>query len=199
MVDDPEKGKKTTWSWSDTPDKDDLTIANFLDRAGKLKPVRYNTEIDVATLNKIATVRYQGEKGELGFMEVFRQLPKDQKDDPKNPTKVKRTEYFVKTEQTRSLGKASRMSAERVDQDLVELFGIEAPPKPPAEPKKAAPKGPPTGIPGKPGAPKNLGTPGARPKPPGTKPANIPGAAKSAAQKAKEALKSVPSLPTKTP
>ena len=203
VTEDPEKGKKTTWSWSDTPDKDDLTIANFLDRAGKLKPVRYDTEVDVATLDKIATVKYQGEKGDLGFMEVYRQLPKNQKDDPKNPSKVKRTEYFVKTERTRSLGKASRMSAERVDQDLVELFGIEAPPKPPAEPKKAVPKAAPKAPPGFPGAPGKPAGPAGKTAPktkaPAAKPPSAPGglkdAAKSATQKAKEAIKSVPGVP----
>ena len=189
-VDDPEKGPQTTWSWSDTPDSADLTIANFLDRADKLKPTKYDPDLDPSSLTKIATIRFKGAAGELGYLEMYRQLPSQQVSDDDKAPKSKRTQYWIKTEETRVLGKASPSAGDRVDQDLVELFGIEPPPKAP----KATPPKPP-GLPGGPGAGALPGAPGAPKSPPPGVKANPP--SKPAATKApvKPATPKAPAKP----
>jgi hypothetical protein len=149
-----EKGEHTIWSDAAKPGENDQTLANFIDRVAKLKPTQYDPELAASDLVHIATLRYldTGKKAK-GYLELYRQLPAMQKAtrDPKAP--APRTEYFIKTERTRVLGKVSRLGAERVDQDLVELFGIAPPPAPPEPPP--APKPAPTPTP----AP----TPGAAP------------------------------------
>ncbi len=131
-----EKGDHTIWSDAAKPDENDQTLANFIDRVSKLRPSQYEPSLTAKDLVHIATLRYLDAGGKSkGYLELYRQLPSMQEPstDPKAPPVT--TQYFIKTERTRALGKVSRLSAERVDQDLVELFGIAAPPDPPA-PKK---------------------------------------------------------------
>jgi hypothetical protein len=163
-----EKGEHTIWSDAAKPDENDQTLANFIDRVSKLRPSKYEPSLTASDLVHIATLRYLGADGKSkGYLELYRQLPEMQEaaSEPNAPALT--TQYFIKTERTRALGKVSRLSAERVDQDLVELFGIAAPPDPPA-PKKPAPSPksvPPTPAPKAAPSPVPTPAPKAAPKP----------------------------------
>jgi len=133
------KGKKITWADSATPDESDLMLANFLSRAGKLKAIEYDPKLDATSLDKAVSFHYMDASGaEIGYLEVYRKMPDlDAKPEPGKSLRKPVIEYYIRTELTRVLGKVGRLNAERVDQDLADLFGVEVPklPTPPAVPK----------------------------------------------------------------
>lgn len=116
---DGKKTKRTTWARADSENIEDVTMANFVDRVSKLRPVEYLPDLDPATLTKLARFSYQDDaKKELGYMELY----KGPGDEPARPGAPARDEYYMKTEVTRTLGRVSRLTAERVDQDLSEII-----------------------------------------------------------------------------
>jgi hypothetical protein len=193
-----EKDGREVIHWADKADamENNQTVGNFLDRLGKLKPVEYDTERPVSDLIQVCTVRFFNKHGkELGHTEFYR-LPPD-KQEPDSSGK-RQTHYYVSTERTHSLGKTSRLAAERVDQDAVQIFGIDpAPsaiddaPKMPGQIEDSAPLAPgqeesqPKGATQpKPAAPKPAAPKPAAPKPAAPKPAAPkPAAPKPAAPK----------------
>jgi hypothetical protein len=198
------KGEKTLgWAGKDKPGQPDLSLSNFLSQVDRLKPTEYDPSIDESTLEKVLTVKYRsGGSKVVGQFELFKKnvvtpeiTPPEGGDEKKPDDKV---EYYVKTDLTRIPGKVSRMAAERVEQDIPQLFGggeIKDEGKPagtpgghgghggprapgmkpgqkPAAPGGAAPAGPGTGASGKPGS---GSTPApAAPKAPASKPAGSP-------------------------
>lgn len=174
--------KKTQWADKDEPLKADLTLANFLDRVDKLKPSQYMPEQDPASMMKVATLNYKDKSGkDLGYLELYRKEPAEEEEgdfdavNPK-PKQKPQPEYFIKTARTRVLGKVSKLSAERVHQDLAEMFGAEPVPASP-EPETPTPApgpmpgNPHGGPPGPHGGPTN---PHGGPTPMGPQPAGQP-------------------------
>ncbi len=141
-----EAGEHVVWSYEGSSESSHAALGVFVDRVAKLKPTRYESEIDPSTLVHIATLRYKDEgEASLGYLELYRQLPSAQETTEK-PRSALQTQYYIKTERTRVLGKVGRLGADRVDQDLVALFGIAPPPVSPVAPsvKPVAPVVPPT-------------------------------------------------------
>lgn len=136
-----EKGQHTTWSSATSPGQNDTTLGTFIERVGKLKPAGYEPKLQAGDLIHIATLRYRDDKKQaLGYLELYRQLPTMQEPstDPKLPNQ---TQYYIKTEETRVLGKVGRLAGQQIDRDLVEFFGITPPPVDP-EIEVEAPKPP---------------------------------------------------------
>jgi hypothetical protein len=174
-------GKPAEWADAAAPDKVDQTLANFLDRVGRLVPIDYDAKVQPSALSRLVVLRYRDDKGkDLGYLELYRSSPKatpaaaepgkpatpagaptepgkpatpagaaaqpgkpatppadphghqhgedghDHGTPPASPEAGKppapEVEYYIRTEQTRVLGKVSKLSAERVEQDLKELF-----------------------------------------------------------------------------
>ena len=114
-----EPSKRTTWARADSPRIEDVTMANFVDRVSKLRPVEYLPDLDPAGLTKLARFSYRDAGGkELGYMELY----KGPGDEPASAGATPKDEYYMKTEVTRVLGRVSRLTAERVDQDLAEFL-----------------------------------------------------------------------------
>ena len=121
---------------SGTPD---VALSGFIERVQNLKPTEYDASLEEDDLSRIATLVYRGADKKLGSLTLYRQLPAAQR-----PADAElggaRTQYWVKSERTHAFGKVSRIAAERVDIDLVDLFGIAPGPDTPDEaPPEVAP------------------------------------------------------------
>ena len=134
-----EGGTHVVWEYEEAPGTSEAALSSFVDRVKKLKPTSYDPALEPTSLVHIATLRYRDSgKASLGYLELYRHLPEAQ-EAPKRPGALQQTQYFIKTERTRVLGKVGRLDADRVDQDLVELFGIAAPPAHAERPTPAPP------------------------------------------------------------
>ena len=190
------KGEKTLgWAGKDKAGQPDLSLSNFLSQVDRLKPTEYDPSLDESTLEKVLTVKYRsGGSKVVGQFDLFKKnvvtpeiTPPDGGEEKKPEDKV---EYYVKTDLTRIPGKVSRMAAERVEQDIPQLFGggeikdegkgaswggdRNRPPgsKPAPKPGGSPPAKPDTGASGKPGS--GSTPPPAAPKAPASKPAGSP-------------------------
>jgi hypothetical protein len=109
------KTTRTTWARAESENIEDVTMANFVDRVSKLRPVEYLPDLSAESLTRLARFSYRDAGGkELGYMELYEGPGDSDAPDAKD-------EYYMKTEVTRVLGRVSRLTAERVDQDLVEI------------------------------------------------------------------------------
>jgi hypothetical protein len=122
---DPQGAQVLGWASADAPDRPDLSYSNFLSQVERLKPVDYLPDVDEASLTRLLTIEYRSDAGKvLGTFEFFKRekvsplVAPGGEDDAKDKDEV---EYFVKTELTRIPGKVSKMSAERVEQDIPQL------------------------------------------------------------------------------
>lgn len=178
---DPKGVVSLGWSGKDKPGQADLSLSNFLSQVDRLKPTEYDPAVTEAGLEKVLTVKYRGGGDKvLGQFELYKKnivTPEIKPDTPDGEEKKDdaKVEYYVKTELTRIPGKVSRMAAERVEQDIPQLFGggeIKDESKAPVGPSKSRPGGP---VPGRPGSPGPGGM-----KPPGAAPGGAaPGGAKA--------------------
>jgi hypothetical protein len=167
-------GTMLGWADKKKPGEADMTFGNFLTQIERMKPVEYDPSLDASSLTKVMTLRYTKEGGQsMGTFELYR------KDPPVTPElqpaedskKVNQVDYYVKTELTRVLGKVGRMSAERVTEDLPQLFG--APPKKKDDARSKSPASPgaaPADNPAKPTTDKTKAAPES-PAKPASKPA----------------------------
>ena len=142
----------TVLGWADKkkPGETDVTFGNFLTQIERLRPVEYDPSLEASSLTKVLTLRYTNEGGQsMGTFELYRKDPSVTPElQPSEDTKKdNQADYYVKTELTRVFGKVGRMSAERVTEDLPQLFGA-----PPKKKEDAGSK-----------APAHLGAPGAAP------------------------------------
>lgn len=137
---------RKTWARLESPDQEDVTMANFVDRVSKLRPIDYKPDLDASKLTKMARFSYQDKGGkELGYMILYKGPKPDAK-----PDEEAKNEYYMKTEKTRVLGRVSRLTAERVDSDLTEVFsGFSSSDDgaTPANPGKKTKDAPPTSAP----------------------------------------------------
>ena len=128
---DPESGgTKLGWADQKKPKELDVSFGNFLTQIERLRPVEYEPDLDAGSLTKLITIQYKRSGGDvMGTFELFRKEPAvtPELEPSEESKKANAAEYYVKTELTRVLGKVGKMSAERVTEDLPQLFG--APPK----------------------------------------------------------------------
>jgi hypothetical protein len=109
-------GKTKTWGDPATG-KPDQTLANFIDNIDKLKPTKYESELDAATLTEVVKLTYQDGKGStLGTMTLYK------RDKPAEGPIPATVEYYIMTEKTRVPGVVPKSMAERVDQDIATVF-----------------------------------------------------------------------------
>ncbi|HEY8147181.1 MAG TPA: hypothetical protein VIG06_31080 [Kofleriaceae bacterium] len=156
---DPKGVVALGWSGKDKPGQADLSLSNFLSQVDRLKPTEYDPAVTEASLEKVLTVKYRaGGDKVLGQFELYKKnlvTPEIKPDTPDGEDKKPddKVEYYVKTELTRIPGKVSRMAAERVEQDIPQLFGggeIKDETRVPVGPSKPRPGGP---VPGRSGSP----------------------------------------------
>jgi hypothetical protein len=165
---DPKGVKTLGWASKDKGGQADLSISNFLSQVDRLKPTEYDPAIDESSLEKVLTIKYRSSGGKvIGQFELFKKTQvtpeiKPPEGESKDKAADSKVEYYVKTDLTRIPGKASKMAAERVEQDIPQLFGG-------GEIKDEGQR-----LPGGPGGP---GGHGGMPRPPGGKLAPKPGGA----------------------
>lgn len=101
------------WTPADAPGETDQTFANFVERVEQLWITRYLPEISLDALTRILRVDYSGEEGApLGYLELYR----DAAEPGQAPT------YVLRTEKTRVPGEAAQAVADRVSEDVRQLF-----------------------------------------------------------------------------
>ncbi|HTE50036.1 MAG TPA: hypothetical protein VK698_04130 [Kofleriaceae bacterium] len=155
---EPDPGSGNTiigWADKNKPKEADVTFGNLLAQIERIRPLDYDTSLDPSTLTKVMTLRYVTSGGKpVGTFELYKKeaAVTPELEPSEESKKGNEAEYYVKTELTRVLGKVGRMTAERIADDLPQLFG--APPKareprkvlhepgavPEADPGKTAPK-----------------------------------------------------------
>lgn len=192
---DPKGVVSLGWSGKDKPGQADLSLSNFLSQVDRLKPTEYDPAVTEAGLEKVLTVKYRGSGDKvLGQFELYKKnlvTPEIKPDTPDGADKKSddaKVEFYVKTELTRIPGKVSRMAAERVEQDIPQLFGggeIKDETRVPVGPSKPRPGGPVPGASPGGGKPPTGAAPGGAKAPTGAS-AN-PGSGSSAAPSAPRA------------
>lgn len=123
--DDPATGgHKVSWADARTPDQSDLSFANFLSQIERLRPLEYDPKLDAGSLTRVLTIRYHDKSGKvIGTFDLYKKAaPVTPELNPSDAAK-NQVEYYVHTELTRVLGKVSRMAADRVAEDLPQIFG----------------------------------------------------------------------------
>jgi len=102
-------GQAAVWTEPDDPGQPDLTFANFMERLGQLSIAGFDDEVSERSLDRLLRVDYTGRDGEaLGFVELFRN--------------VEGGAYFLRSERTRVPARTVQVFAERVEQDLSQIF-----------------------------------------------------------------------------
>ena len=122
--DDPATGgHKVSWADAKTPDQSDLSFANFLSQIERLRPLEYDPKLDASSMTKVLTIRYHDKSGKvIGTFELYKKAPQVTPELAPSDAGKSQTEYYVHTELTRVLGKVSAMAADRVADDLPQLF-----------------------------------------------------------------------------
>jgi len=101
------------WVSPDTPDEPDQTFQTFINHIRQLAFTGYDASVNVDTLELVMHIDYQDMDDEsLGFMRLYR-VPSDQPDV---------YNYYLLTNDMRIPALAHQPFAQRVDQELVDLF-----------------------------------------------------------------------------
>jgi hypothetical protein len=109
----PHGQKQATWAYAETPDDEDLTLANFMNRVDKLTPSDYLPSKSTDGLSSVVRIEYADKAGKaLGHIEVFKQPG----------VKEGLFDYFVLSKRTRVIAKTHPGAAKRVDKDLEQIF-----------------------------------------------------------------------------
>jgi len=104
-----EPGAPEVWVSPDDRQRPDQTFANFMERVGQLAISGFATQVGPESLERIMRIEYSGEDAEpLGFVELFRH--------------VESGVYFLSSERTRVAATAVKLLAERVEQELPQIF-----------------------------------------------------------------------------
>ena len=109
----PHGQEQATWAYAETPDDEDLTLANFMNRVDKLMPSDYLPGQKVDGMTSVVRIEYADAGGKpIGHLELYKQ-----------PTEREGIfDYFVLSERTRVIAKTHPGAAKRVDKDLEQLF-----------------------------------------------------------------------------
>ena len=98
-------------AWSDPAGSrgPDLTFGNFMERVDQVAIAGFEDEVTVASLERVLRVEYVGSEDEpLGFLELFR--------------RPEGGDYYLRSERTRVPARTIQAFAERVEQDLSQIF-----------------------------------------------------------------------------
>jgi hypothetical protein len=102
-------GPRAIWTPPDAPDRPDQTFANFMERVALLSIAGFDPDVRLETLERVLRVEYDSEGAELlGFVELFRE--------PGSGA------YYLSSERTHGPARAVELLAERVAQDLPQIF-----------------------------------------------------------------------------
>jgi len=103
------KEGKTIWADASSPDTNDETIGNFMQRLDRLRPSEYQEKLPE---NRVTLVRLEleGRKGPLGWVELT-----------KVPLEGDKADYFIASERTRLYGKVVASLAQQVEQDIASV------------------------------------------------------------------------------
>jgi hypothetical protein len=99
-------GNHPFWADPATPDKNDETAGNWMQKLDRLRPSEY-LEHPPEGRSTVVRVEYAGTSGALGWIELV-----------KTPGASGKSDYFVATEHTRLYGKVIPSFAEQVESDL---------------------------------------------------------------------------------
>lgn len=106
---DGSAGQAAVWAEPDDPGRPDVTFANFMERLGQLSIAGFDDDVPEGSLARLFRVDYAGRDGEaLGFVELFRD--------------VEGGAYYLRSERTRVPARTVQVFAERVEQDLSQIF-----------------------------------------------------------------------------
>jgi len=106
-------GATSTWAAPETPARVDATFGNFMSRVVGLRPLAFVNALPADSLELLATLEYQDDDDDLlGAMEFFRGRDGEGGD----------RSYYLRTEFTRILAQPSVAQAERIAEDLDQLF-----------------------------------------------------------------------------
>ncbi len=119
-----QRGKRTTWAEVKSPNKPDQTMKLLIDQLKRLRPSEYPTGLVETELTPIVQIEYHGDNNApLGHLHLFKKiLPVTPPADAKRPAPKPKAKYYLRTEYTRVLGEVRRASAERIEQDLGQIF-----------------------------------------------------------------------------
>jgi hypothetical protein len=99
------------WAEPDSPDRPDVTFANFMERVSQLAIEGYEPGVDIRALQTVTRLEYfDAEDALLGFVELFR--------DPSAAS----PRYYLLSERTRIPAAAITLLAERVEQAVTGIF-----------------------------------------------------------------------------
>jgi hypothetical protein len=105
------QGGAASWVPQDTPGQADQTFANFMDRLGQLAIERFDRTVPADRLERLLRLDYVSTEGEpLGFVELY-----------SDPLAASET-YYLLSERTRVPAVAIPLLAQRVVQDLEQVF-----------------------------------------------------------------------------
>lgn len=122
-------GPQAGWAPPDEPDRTDATFVNFMGRVETLRVLDYHPELDADSLELLARLEYLDDDGDqLGVLEFYR----------RNGSAEEDTAYYLRTERTRILARVNVPVAERVAEDLEQLFGGEEGGAPPPSPGRGS-------------------------------------------------------------
>ncbi|HVV81845.1 MAG TPA: DUF4340 domain-containing protein, partial [Kofleriaceae bacterium] len=111
-----------TWGTGTTADQ---TAANFIDKLEKLRPTRFEPNVDPASLSPLVALTYRDAHGKvLGTIKLLkRPRAKDEPQTvPADPEAGQPFEYFMITERTRVPARVPALAADRVEQDVSTVF-----------------------------------------------------------------------------
>lgn len=97
------------WADSATPDKNDETAANWLQKVQRLRPTKYAEELP-EDATKFVRIEYRSADGPLGFVELARRVVGE------------KDEYFVTSEQMRLYATVPSSLGEQIEEDLASVM-----------------------------------------------------------------------------
>jgi hypothetical protein len=103
------RGAAVVWTDPAGPGGPDLTFANFMERVGQLAIAGFEDDVAETSLEQVLRLEYADSEGDtLGFLELFRDLASGA--------------YYLRSERTRVPARTIQAFAERVEQDLPQIF-----------------------------------------------------------------------------
>jgi len=122
-------GSQSTWGPPEAPARTDATFGNFMSRVEGLRPMGFVNALPGDSLQLLAHLEYQDDDGDpMGTFELFRGGQGADMDDP-----AVETPFYLRTERTRVLARTGTPQAQRIAEDLEQLFSGEGEGRPAGE------------------------------------------------------------------
>lgn len=97
------------WADGATPDKNDETAANWLQKVQRLRPTKYVDELP-EDASKFVRIEYRSEDGPIGFTELYRRIVGE------------KDEYLVTSERLRMFATVPESLGEQLEEDLASVM-----------------------------------------------------------------------------